>query len=174
MPSVVERWVERLDRSYAAISNLPGHPWFFDRRTRSRAVVSAMSNKTALPAEGSDRLSSDTLHPLVYRAMVGIGVWVVLAAWGFFADPGYIFLALTVVTWLVTVAVVLSTVLARISRCHPRHGQTNSALRNWTRADFEPMSGADRSGSHGIPAVHLGFTGASHYGPTSAGDNRGQ
>jgi hypothetical protein len=95
-----------------------------------------MSNRTDVQPEGSNRLLSDTLHPMVSRAMVGIAVWVVLAAWGFFADRGYIFLALAVVTWLVTVAVLLTTILARIGRRDPRRGQANSRFRDWAHGDF--------------------------------------
>jgi hypothetical protein len=95
-----------------------------------------MSNETPNRPEESNRLLSDTLHPMVYGAMVGLAAWVVLAAWGFFADRGYIFLALAVVTLLVTVAVVLPAILAGIGWHDPRRGRANSPFRNWVHGDF--------------------------------------
>lgn len=93
-----------------------------------------------LPEEPK-RLSSDTLHPLVHKAMVGLAAWVVLAAWGFFADRGYIFLTLCVVTWLVIVAVVLPTTLARIGQRDPRRARANSRFRDWIHSDFALWEG---------------------------------
>jgi hypothetical protein len=98
--------------------------------------VSTVNKKTELQPEGSDRLPSDTLHPIVYLGMVGVAAWVVVAAWGFFAYRGYIFLALAAVTWIVTVAVILSTTLALIARRDQRHGQVNSRFRDWAHGDF--------------------------------------
>jgi hypothetical protein len=116
-------------------------------------TVIAMNNETRLPRararrltidnlfvglrpEAPNRLSSDTLHPLVYKVMPGLALWVVLAAWGFFADRGYIFLALSVVTWLVTVGVVLPTALAWIGRRDPRRGRQSASFRDWVHGDF--------------------------------------
>jgi hypothetical protein len=106
------------------------------RSSLENVVVIAMNSETPHQAEESNRISSDTLHPAVYRAMVGLAAWVVLAAWGFFADRGYIFLALSVVTWLVTVAVVLSAIIARIGRRDPRRGQANLPFRDWAHGNF--------------------------------------
>ena len=92
------------------------------------------------PAE-SKGLSSDTLHPRVYKAMVILALWVVLSAWGFFTDRGYIVLTLSVVTWLCAVAVVLPSVLAAIGRSDAaRRGEQQAGLplsfREWARGDF--------------------------------------
>jgi hypothetical protein len=95
-----------------------------------------MNDATDHQTEQSYRLSSDTLHPLLYKAMQGLALWVVLAAWGFLADRRYIFLALSVLTWLVTVAVVLSSVLARIGRRDSRWSRRNPPLRDWAHGDF--------------------------------------
>jgi hypothetical protein len=104
-----------------------------------------MNNETAPLPEDPNRLSSDTLHPLLHKAMVGVAAWVVLAAWGFFADRGYIFLSLSVVTWLVTVAVVLPSILARIGRHDPRRTRAHSPFRDWARGDFALWEGRMRS-----------------------------
>jgi hypothetical protein len=98
--------------------------------------MSAMNNRPGVQPEGLNGPLSDTLHPTVFRAMVGIAAWVVLAAWGLFADRGRFFLVLAVVTWLVTVAVVLSTILARIGRRDRRRVQANSRFRDWADGDF--------------------------------------
>jgi hypothetical protein len=68
--------------------------------------------------------------------MQGLALWVVLAAWGFLADRRYIFLALSVLTWLVTVAVVLPSVLARIGWHDSRWRRRNPPLRDWADGDF--------------------------------------
>ena len=99
-------------------------------------TVIAMNNETDHQTEEPNRLPSDTLHPLVYKVMPGLALWVVLAAWGFFADRGYIFLALSVVTWLVTVGVVLPTALAWIGRRDPRRGRQSASFRDWFHGDF--------------------------------------
>jgi hypothetical protein len=95
-----------------------------------------MNNETDYQTDKSNRLLSDALHPLVYKVMPALALWVVIAAWGFFADSGYIFLALCVVTWLVTVAVVLPTALAWINRRDPRRGRQSAPLRDWAHGDF--------------------------------------
>lgn len=101
----------------------------------------AMNSERHHHTEESNRLLSDTVHPLLYKVMPGLALWVVLAAWGFFADHGYIFLTLSVVTWLVTVAVVLPTVLARIGRRDPRQSSSNRPLRDWAQGDFALWGG---------------------------------
>jgi len=96
--------------------------------------------------------------------MVGLAAWVVLAAWGFFADRGYIFLTLSVVTWLVTVAVVLTTTLARIGRRDPRRARAKPPFRDWAHGDFAlwegRMKGAVAATEIFVPlmAVAIGMT----------------
>lgn len=55
------------------------------------------------------------LHPSIYKIMIGLVVWMVLAAWGFVAS-GYSGFALAVVTLFLLMSVGLVTVLWRISR----------------------------------------------------------
>jgi hypothetical protein len=101
-----------------------------------------MSNESVSQPAESNRLVSDGLHPLVYKAMVGLALWLVLSVWGFFTDRGYIVLSLSVVTWLVGVAVVLSSTLARIGRNNRGWGgrrrlSAPSPFHDWARGDFE-------------------------------------
>jgi len=95
---------------------------------------------TGQPAK-SDRQPPDAPHPLVYKGMIGLALWLVLAAWGFFTDQPRIVLSLAVVTWLVLVAVVLSSTLARIGRRDPRLARPTLSFREWARGEFELWEG---------------------------------
>ena len=83
-----------------------------------------------------DRNSWAVPHAGVYQAMVLLVMAFVLAAWGFSADPGYIRLALGVVTGLGVMAVALSSVMAQIWR-HGRNDRQSAKAK--TPASF--MSG---------------------------------
>ncbi|HYZ40123.1 MAG TPA: hypothetical protein VE687_05780, partial [Stellaceae bacterium] len=76
---------------------------------------------TSTPVQ-PDRNCSAVPHSFIYKVMVLLAAGFVLAAWGFSADPGYIRLALGVVTALVVVTVLLSSVLAQIWR----HGRSRA------------------------------------------------
>jgi hypothetical protein len=113
--------------------------------------------------------SSDALHPRVYKAMVVLALWLVLSAWGFFTDRGYIVLALSVVTWLCAVAVVLPSVLAAIGRGDAaRRTEQRAGLpltfRDWARGDFACSGGRIRGSLAAIEifvplaAVAIGMT----------------
>jgi hypothetical protein len=73
---------------------------------------------------------------MIYRGMIGLALWLVVAAWGFFADRSYIGLSLSVVTWLILVAVVLSSTLARIGRRDPRRARSSLPFRDWARSEL--------------------------------------
>ncbi len=93
-----------------------------------------------------NRLLSDGLHPLVYKAMVVLALWLVVSVWAFFTDHGYIGLSLSVVTWLVAVAVVLPSVLAAIGRKDPARRRrqqlpTPRSFHDWARGDFSLQEG---------------------------------
>jgi hypothetical protein len=84
-------------------------------------------------------------HSLVFKAIALLAAGFVVAAWGFSADPGYIRLALGVVTALVVVAVLLSSVLAGIWRRDRRRGPqpaTASSFRDWIRGHFRTSNGS--------------------------------
>ena len=66
------------------------------------------------PAPSSDQLT-DRLHPLVHIAAAGLLVWFVVAAWLLFGGAGYIELALTMVSVLVFMAIMIPTALYRTS-----------------------------------------------------------
>jgi Na+/citrate or Na+/malate symporter len=100
-----------------------------------------MQNEVSNESESSKSLSG-ALHPLLYKAMVGIALWLVVAAWGFLAGNGYILVMLSAVTWLVLFAVVLTSVLARFGRKRPSWAGSEglakrTSFRDWARGDVE-------------------------------------
>jgi hypothetical protein len=55
------------------------------------------------------------MHPYIYKMMVGLVLWMLLAAWGF-VSSGYTGIALGMITFFLIVSVGLIAVLWRISR----------------------------------------------------------
>ncbi len=79
-------------------------------------------------------------HPFVYKAMIGLGAWMALSAWGFFASDhtGYF---LAIVTGFVFMVIVLPFQLWRIRR-HGHDPRLKSeegriALADWLSGDFD-------------------------------------
>ena len=109
----------------------------------------------------------DRLHPKVYGAAVGLIAWFALMAWILFDQGGQTSLALTFVTVLFIVAVVLTWTLSLVwqkSRTpHERHAQEPS-LHDWRHGDFV-VWGAKLRGTHAaidvllpLMAVSFGLT----------------
>jgi hypothetical protein len=95
------------------------------------------------PGKGS------TVHPVLYRIIIGLtAVWVVVA-WGFFAGGGYASFVVAVVTFIGITAVVLPAELLRIRRKHRNVGNgveqnlqpTFSSFRRWLARDFNTPGG---------------------------------
>ena len=63
-----------------------------------------------------NRLISDELHPIIYIAIVGLGLWFVLSAWAGFATNTYTAYLLVVVSGLVLVAVAIPFAIWLVSR----------------------------------------------------------
>lgn len=128
-----------------------------------------MENVTINQPGTTGRWSSSDLHPLVYRGMIGLALWFIIAVWGLFSGSGYILLTLGVVTWLLLVTVVLISTLARIGR--RRRRQTNdevlarrTSFRDWAYGDFGLWGGRIEGWSAAIQvfiplaAVVIGIT----------------
>jgi hypothetical protein len=109
----------------------------------------------------------DRLHPKIYGAAVGLIAWFALMAWVLFDHGGQTSLALTFVTVLFVVAVVLMWTLSLVwkqSRTpHERHQQEPS-LHDWQHGEFA-VWGAKLRGSHAaidvllpLMAVSFGLT----------------
>jgi hypothetical protein len=100
-------------------------------------------------ASRSNRPRSDRLHPLIYKAIVGLALWTILAAWGFFGDRGYTGLALAVVTGFFIVAMALPSLLWRTWRNNRRPAlptlgeapDTIRPFRDWLFGDLETWQG---------------------------------
>jgi hypothetical protein len=109
----------------------------------------------------------DELHPKVYGAAVGLIAWFALMAWVLFDYGGQTSLALTFVTVLFVVAVLLpwtlSQVWKRFQMPYERQAQQPS-LHDWRNGEFV-VWGAKLRGSHAaidvllpLIAVSLGLT----------------
>jgi uncharacterized membrane protein YjgN (DUF898 family) len=66
--------------------------------------------------DASNGPSFDDLHPAIYKALAGCGLWMVIAAWIFFGGQGYASFVLTVVTGLFVMAAALPFLLWRTWR----------------------------------------------------------
>ncbi len=84
---------------------------------------------------------SRDLHPVVYVALVGITLWLVLAIWGFGYDGETDYL-LTVVTGFLFIAVAIPSMLAlMVYRQRARDGRKQDraakSFREWAAGDFD-------------------------------------
>ena len=59
---------------------------------------------------------SDQLHPFIYAALAGLAFWLVLSAWIFFSQKGYLELDLGVVSALIFMIVAIPTVIHLVGR----------------------------------------------------------
>jgi hypothetical protein len=109
-----------------------------------------MSERDNLPTQPV----STSLHPLIYCVIVGLCIWLVLSVWGF-AGPGYTGLALTAVSLLIAVVVILSLVMWHISRWRqlaPNRDQP-ARLRDWLSRDFAAWSGNMRGSQAAVEVL---------------------
>ena len=82
-------------------------------------------------------ISTDTLPPLVYAAVIGFVAWMVIAAWGF-AGPGYADFSLAVVTGLLIVVIAIPLTLWlvwRVSNDEPP--ENRMSFGQWRSTQFE-------------------------------------
>jgi len=109
----------------------------------------------------------DRLHPKIYGAAVGLIAWFALMAWVLFDHGGQTSLALTFVTVLFVVAVVLMWTLSLVwkqSRTPYEQHQQEPSLHDWQHGEFA-VWGAKLRGSHAaidvllpLMAVSFGLT----------------
>jgi hypothetical protein len=114
-----------------------------------------------------DRPVFDQLHPTIYGAAVGLIAWFALMAWVLFDRSGYASLALTFVTVLFVVAVLLTWTLSRVWKRHRMPSERDAeetSLRDWKNGEFE-VWGARLRGAHAaidvllpLMAVSFGLT----------------
>lgn len=106
---------------------------------------------------------TDHLHPSLYLALAALALLYVISAWSFggMGETDYL---LTVVTGLVSIAILLPTALWRIWRNHSREtGEPQESFREWAASDFhiwqDHVSGIDAAVEILLPvaAVALGM-----------------
>jgi hypothetical protein len=116
---------------------------------------------------GHNRAISDDLHPLVYKAVIGLALWFVLSAWVFFGGWDYMGLLLAVVTGFFLIAMAIPLLLWLTWRRHREPGAAESgsgSFRHWASGDFAIWQG-HIAGSEAavqvilpIAAVSIGLT----------------
>jgi hypothetical protein len=92
--------------------------------------------------------ASDQLHPAIYAALAGLAFWLVLSAWIFFSQKGYLELALGVVSALIFVIVAIPTLIhfvGKHSQADELTGITGPRWRTWISGDFDIERGRRKS-----------------------------
>jgi len=91
-----------------------------------------------------DKPVHDELHPDVYRAMLGLTVWLVLSVWAFFDRGVYVGLTLTMITVFFVVAVGIPVIIWLVWRQNvtPVRGPSVSeSFRDWRSHRFATWTG---------------------------------
>ncbi|HYM30545.1 MAG TPA: hypothetical protein VEU47_04555 [Candidatus Cybelea sp.] len=87
--------------------------------------------------------ASGGLHPAIYRIMLVLAAWFVIAAWGF-SDGGHIALDLAMMTALVIVIVGIPVLSWRIWRNQGHAGDAGAepgSLKQWSAREFQIWNG---------------------------------
>src|SRR5262245_6634584 len=79
-------------------------------------------------------------HPTVYKIVVGLAVWFVLAAWTF-AGGGGTDLVLTVVSLFVLVSLAIPTLLALTQRARRGRDEHDSQFGDWASREVHILTG---------------------------------
>lgn len=82
---------------------------------------------------------SNQLHPLIFKIVVGLVLWFVLAAWASFDDNRYTGYLLVVVSGVFFIAIAIPTVLSRTARWAYGDEATrtsNLSFRDWLSGQF--------------------------------------
>lgn len=91
-----------------------------------------------------NRAANDELHPLVYRTVIGLTVWLVLSVWALFSRGTYEGLTLSVITLfflvLVGIPVILWLTWRRNTDPHDQHGYV-APFGEWSSRPFETWTG---------------------------------
>jgi len=95
-----------------------------------------MSLHLQSPHEVSDEGASNELHPVVCRAAAALLIWYVAAAWLLFGGPGYIDLALVMISTLVFVMIGILNALWRTG-AKARRAKAGSAVSDESEAAGE-------------------------------------
>jgi len=96
-----------------------------------------------LPVQHNRR--TNELHPLVYRAMIGLTIWLVLSVWALFSRGTYEGVTLSVITLffivLVAIPVILWLTWRRNTDPHTHRGDI-TPFREWSSHSFVTCTGS--------------------------------
>lgn len=108
-----------------------------------------------------------SLHPLIYRSMIGLTLWLVLSIWVFFNSGAYNGLTLAMITLFFVVIVAIPVVLWQTWQHNAPESETRTiaeSFRDWASDDFVTWTGG-LSGREAatqillpIAAVSIGMT----------------
>lgn len=107
---------------------------------------------------------SEDLHPWIHRAAAGLLIWFVMAAWLLFSGSGYIELALTMISVLVLMALVIPLALWRANVTSRTTEPKSETLDTWLRGRFATWTGYENGSTAAIEillplaAVAFGIT----------------
>jgi len=109
-------------------------------------AAAAREENMARNDPGAERSRADELHPLVYKILVGLALWTLMAAWSFFADRGYSGLVLAVVTFFAVVVMATPYGLWRLRRRenlaqNAPDGTPVASFRNWLLSELRIRRG---------------------------------
>lgn len=91
-----------------------------------------------------NRPANDALHPLVYRAMIGLTIWLVLSAWALFSRGAYEGLTLSVISFFFLILVGIPVLLWRTwqHNADPREQHDhNEPFSEWASNSFATWTG---------------------------------
>lgn len=83
---------------------------------------------------------TDRLHPAIYLALAGFGLWYAFSAWAF-GGGAYTDYLLVVVTGLIAIAILIPVGLWRIWRNHPHREGPAEAFSSWAAGEFRIWQG---------------------------------
>ena len=85
----------------------------------------------------------DELHPLVYRTMVALTVWLVLSVWVFFDRGAYVGLTLAMITVFFIIIVGIPTLIWITWRRNAlARREDDESLHDWLTDEFRTWTGA--------------------------------
>jgi hypothetical protein len=107
---------------------------------------------------------SEDLHPWIHRAAAALLIWFVMAAWLLFSGSGYIDLALTMISVLVLMALVIPLALWRANVTSRTIEPKSQTLDAWLRGRFATWTGYEKGSTAAVEillplaAVAFGIT----------------
>ncbi len=96
------------------------------------------------PRPADDRIVSDGLHPLIYKALAGLALWLVVSAWIAFDGQGYVSFLLVVVTGFFIIAAAIPYLLWRVWHNHSpdeASGDAKVAFSTWWSGELDTWQG---------------------------------